>query len=56
MGATPFWGICDHGTFCQHRKRKGSGFELEVVKVPQAMSLAKPATDPDSGIFTASMA
>jgi hypothetical protein len=40
-----------------HRsKRKGSGFELEVVKVLQAMSLAKPATDPDSGIFTASMA
>ena len=33
-----------------------SGFELEVVKVLQAMSLAKPATDPDSGIFTASMA
>ena len=37
-------------------KRKGSGFELEVAKVLQAMSLAKPATDPDSGIFTASMA
>jgi len=37
-------------------KRKGSGFELEVVKVLQAMSLAKPAADPDSGIFTASMA
>jgi hypothetical protein len=37
-------------------KRKGSGFELEVVKVLQAMSLAKPATDPDSGIFAASMA
>jgi hypothetical protein len=32
-------------------KRKGSGFELEVMKVPQAMSPAKPATDPDSGIF-----
>ena len=32
-------------------KRKGSGFELEVV-----MSPAKPATDPDSAIFTASMA
>ncbi|MGC1531922.1 MAG: hypothetical protein WA832_14750 [Bradyrhizobium sp.] len=40
----------------QPSKRKGSGFELEVVKVLQAMSLAKPATDPDSGIFTASMA
>jgi hypothetical protein len=26
------------------------------VKVLQAMSPAKPATDPDSGIFTASMA
>src|SRR6516225_1356964 len=37
-------------------KRKGSGFELEVVKVLQAMSPAKPAIDPDSGIFTASMA
>ena len=37
-------------------KRKGSDFELEVVKVLQAMSPAKPATDPDSGIFTASMA
>ena len=37
-------------------KRKGSGFELEVMKVPHAMSPAKPATDPDSGIFTASMA
>jgi len=37
-------------------KRKGSGFELEVVKVLQAMSPAKPATDPDSAIFTASMA
>ena len=37
-------------------KRKGSGFELEVVNVLQAMSPAKPATDPDSGIFTASMA
>ena len=34
-------------------KRKGSGVELEVVKVLQAMLLAKPATDPDSGIFTA---
>ena len=34
-------------------KRKGSGFELEVMKVPHAMSPAKPATDPDSGIFTA---
>ena len=33
-----------------------SGFELEVVKVLQAMSPAKPTTDPDSGIFTASMA
>ena len=32
-------------------ERKGSGFELEVV-----MSPAKPATDPDSAIFTASMA
>jgi hypothetical protein len=20
--ATPFWGICDHGTFCQHRRRR----------------------------------
>jgi hypothetical protein len=112
MDANPFWGICDHGTFCQHRRRrqkrcgrantlspnrlitsisprrltgvyglvlqpdpetgpaasvreidvahpsnrKGSGFELEVVKVLQAMSPAKPATDPDSGIFTASIA
>ena len=37
-------------------KRKGNGLELEVVKVLQAMSPAKPATDPDSGIFTASMA
>ena len=37
-------------------KRGGSGFEREVVKVPQAMLPAKPATDPDSGIFTASMA
>jgi hypothetical protein len=37
-------------------KRKGSGFELEVVKVLQAMSPAKPATDPDSRIFTATMA
>jgi hypothetical protein len=37
-------------------KRKGSGFEAEVVKVLHAMSPAKPATDPDSGIFTASMA
>jgi hypothetical protein len=37
-------------------KRKGSGSELEVVKVLQAMSPAKPATDPDSGIFTDSMA
>jgi hypothetical protein len=37
-------------------KRKGSGFELEVVKVLRAMSLAKPATDPNSGIFTASIA
>lgn len=37
-------------------KRKGSGFEPEVAKVLQAMSPAKPATDPDSGIFTASMA
>jgi hypothetical protein len=37
-------------------KRKGSGLELEVVKVLQAMSPAKPATDPDSGIFTASIA
>ena len=27
-------------------KRKGSGFELEVVKVLHAMSLAKPAADP----------
>jgi hypothetical protein len=34
-------------------KRKGSGFELEVVKVLQAMSLANPARYPDSGIFTA---
>ena len=32
-------------------KRKGRGFELEVVKVLQAMSPAKPATDPDSGDF-----
>jgi len=27
-----------------------------VVKVLQAMSPAKPATDPDNGIFAASMA
>jgi hypothetical protein len=37
-------------------KRKGSGFELEAVKLPQAVSPANPATDRDSGIFTASMA
>ena len=37
-------------------KRRGSGFELEVAKMMHAMSPAKPATDPDSGIFTASMA
>ncbi|WP_156944830.1 hypothetical protein [Bradyrhizobium sp. Ec3.3] len=43
--------------------RRGTSIETEgqrlragSVKVLQAMSPAKPATDPDSGIFTASMA
>ena len=22
MDANPFWGICDHGAFCQHRRRR----------------------------------
>ena len=64
--------VLSRGGFCPKDRRQAEGLlelhrEMEVgycrlvtisteVKVLQAMSPAKPATDPDSGIFTASMA
>ena len=69
--ASPMVLVLSRGGFCPKDRRQAEGLlelhpEMEVgycrlvtisteVKVLQAMSPAKPATDPDSGIFTASM-
>ena len=72
QGQHPMVLVLSRGGFCPKDRRQAEGLlelhrEMEVgycrlvtisteVKVLQAMSPAKPATDPDSGIFTASMA
>ena len=71
QGQHPMVLVLSRGGFCPKDRRQAEGLleldpEMEVgyclvtisteVKVLQAMSPAKPATDPDNGIFTASMA
>ena len=72
QGQHPMVLVLSRGGFCPKDRRQAEGLlelhrEMEVgycrlvtisteVMVLQAMSPAKPATDPDSGIFTASMA